>query len=473
MHASTTSSAVPAVPAAYKCPPTVLLAMCIGVSIYWLFALSMGALLPSIGSALGAKISDLALPMSLAGLVSGIFIMPAGGLADRFGRLRMTRLGLVVGLIGMALCGMANGTGMLTAGRFFQGLAAAIIMPATLGLVKVYYDDESRPRALSFWSMATFGCASVSSIFGGLVATMFGWRWAFLLAIPFILMALWMLRAAPESKVGSAHKYPFDSLGFIVLIVGLLSLNLLISKGNAWGWSSGHAVEALGVFVLMLLIFIPVERRSAMPIADLSLFGRKVFTGSVLANLLINTLLGILVLLLIYLQKGRGLSAMNAAMLTLSYTVTVLSLIRVGEKMAKKTGPRLPMVLGALCFVVTAMLLACTFIKDNTTYFTLVLVGMAFMGTGLGLFATPAVSTAVGEAPIDKAAAAGGIFKMASSLGGAFGIAIHLAVFGAILSATHNIHVATQYGIGIGVVAALLSALVSFMLVNPTPKVPA
>ena len=458
-----------AVPKNYTCPPSVLFAMCIGVSLYWLFALSMGALLPSIGNELGIKIADLSLPMSLAGLASGIFIMPAGGLADRVGRLRMTRLGLAVGLVGMILCGTANSIGLLIAGRLLQGLAAAIIMPATLGLVKAYYDDENRPKALSFWSMATFGCASVSSIFGGLTATLLGWRWAFLLAIPFILAAFWMLRSAPESKVANTQKARFDAVGFVVLIIGLFSLNLLVAKGNTWGWTSANALVALGVFVLMLLIFISVERRHAMPIADLSLFGRTVFTGSVLANLFINSLLGILIVSLIYLQKGRGLSAMDASLLTLSYTVTVLTLIRVGEKMSKKMGPRVPMVLGSLCMVAAAALLSCTFIKDNTVFFTVVLIGMAFMGSGLGLFATPAVNTAVGQAPADKAAAAGGIFKMASSLGGAFGIAFHLAVFGGVLASTKNIHVAAQYGIGIGVVAALLSALTSFMLVKPSP----
>ena len=452
------------VPAEYKCPASVLFAMCIGVSIYWLFALSMGPLLPSIGSDLGVKIPDLALPMSLAGLVSGIFIMPAGGLADRIGRLRMTRVGLIVGLGGMSLCGMAGNVEVLIAGRFLQGLAAAIIMPATLGLVKVYYDDETRPKALSYWSMATFGCASVASLFGGLVATSIGWRWSFLLAIPLIVLAYWLLRSAPESKVVSDKKHPFDSIGFLVLIVGLLSLNLFVSKGNSWGWTSANALIALGVFAVMLLVFIPLERRHPQPIADLSLFDRRVFTGATLANFFINSLLGILVVLLTYLQKGRGQSAMNAALLTLSYTVTVLSLIRVGEKIGKKSGPRLPMVLGGLCFVVTAVLLACTFVEDNSAYFALVLLGMGFMGTGLGLFATPATNSAVGDAPVDKAAGAGGIFKMASSLGGAFGIALHLAVFGGVLAATNNIHVAAQYGIGMGVVAATLSALVSFSL---------
>ncbi len=82
-------------------PPGVLLGMCIGVSIYWLFALSMGPLLPSIARALGIGVPSLALPTSLAGLVAGICIMPAGGLADRLGRLLLTRIGLALGLAGV------------------------------------------------------------------------------------------------------------------------------------------------------------------------------------------------------------------------------------------------------------------------------------------------------------------------------------------------------------------------------------
>jgi DHA2 family multidrug resistance protein-like MFS transporter len=457
---------------AYVCPPSVLFGMCIGVSIYWLFALSMGPLLPSIARELGLGAADpnLALAMSLAGLTAGICIMPAGGLADRFGRVRLTRLGLAVGLAGALLCGLATSIGPLIAGRFLLGLSAALVMPATLGLVKVYYNDADRPRALSYWSMSTFGCASVSSIFGGVIATHVGWRWAFLLAVPCIALAFLLLRPAPERKVSGGAAKPFDGLGFSVLIIGLLALNLFVTKGKAWGWTSPSALGALGTFAAMLAIFIPNELRHPAPIADLSLLQRRAFTAAVIANLLLNSLLGVLVVILIYLQKGRGLTAMQAGLLTLGYTVTVLSLIRVGEKLGRRTGPRLPMVLGGLSFAVMASLLSCTFITDNTTYFIIVFIGLAFQGVGLGLFATPATNVAVGEAPAEKAGLAGGIFKMGSSLGGAFGIAIHLSLFGAVLASTGgNMHLAARYSIGFGLLPALLASGVSCFL-SPSRK---
>jgi len=73
---------------------------------------------------------------------------------------------VLLGLVGALLCGLAPGIWPLIAGRFFLGLSAAFVMPATLGLVKAYYSDADRPRAISYWSMSTGGCASISSFCG-------------------------------------------------------------------------------------------------------------------------------------------------------------------------------------------------------------------------------------------------------------------------------------------------------------------
>jgi len=453
---------------AYSCPPGVLFGMCIGVSIYWLFALSMNPMVPSIardlGLALGVADPNLSLAVSMAGLTAGICIMPMGGLADQFGRMRLTRIGLAVGLIGALLCGLAPSIWPLVAGRFLLGLSASIVMPATLGLVKVYYNDADRPRAITYWSLSTAGCASFSSLFGGIMATHVGWRWAFLLAVPCILVAFFLLRTAPERKAADTGKRPFDLIGFSALIIGLLALNLFISKGKAWGWTSMTSLGCLGLFALALAIFVPNEKRNACPIADLSLFNRRAYTGSVVANLFVNSLLGVVVVIMIYLQKGRGLTAMQASLLTLGYATAVLTLMRVGEKVGRRMGPRFPMVLGCLSLIGLVLPLACTFVQSNAVYLTLVFFGLAFLGVGLGLFMTPATTVAIGEAPAAKAALAGGIFKMGSSLGGAFGIAVHLAIFGAVLQTTKSIHLAVQYSIGFGLVAALLASGFSYFL---------
>lgn len=469
---SVTKAALAAQPGEYKSPGTVLLGMCIGVSLYWLFGNSMSALLPSIGKSLDVQAADpnLVLASSLAGLVAGIFTVPAGGIADRIGRVLMTRLGLAVGLVGMLAAGLAPSVPVLIVARFFQGFASAILMPATLGLVRVYYNDADRPRAISLWSMSTFGATSVSALFGGLVATYIGWRWVFLLAVPFIFLAYYLLRAAPERKAAGTGQRAFDTIGLLTLIIGLLALNLAVSYGRVWGWTSLNVILCLAVFVVTMALFIPNELRHNAPIADLRLFKNKLFTGPVVANFVINTLIGILFVVQTYLQRGRGLTPIQAALLTLGYAIAVVTLIRVGEKISLRTGPRLPMVLGSLCFVVMALLPSLTSITSNTAYFALVFIGLAFLGIGLGLFATPATNAAVSSAPPDKAGVASGIFKMGSSLGGAFGIAIHLVIYGAVAASTNDLALAANNSIRIGIATALLAALVSYFLVPAKKK---
>ena len=119
--------------------------------------------------------------VSISALFSGIFLVVAGGLADRRGCLKITYLGLILSILGSLLIAIspAGTVGFLMTGRIIQGLSAAGIMPATLALIKDYFDGKERQRAVSFWSMGAWGGSGLSALFGGLVASSLGWRWVF------------------------------------------------------------------------------------------------------------------------------------------------------------------------------------------------------------------------------------------------------------------------------------------------------
>jgi DHA2 family multidrug resistance protein-like MFS transporter len=102
----------------------------------------------------------------------------AGGLADRFGRVKLTNVGLALSAIGslqIAISPAGTAT-FLIVGRAIQGTSAACIMPATLALMKAYFDGKERQRALSYWSIGSWGGGGASTLFGGLVAAYLGWR---------------------------------------------------------------------------------------------------------------------------------------------------------------------------------------------------------------------------------------------------------------------------------------------------------
>lgn len=145
-----------------------------GVITFWLFAQSMVNIVPAVQSDLGVSLSTLNVAISLTALFSGMFIVVAGGLADRIGRKKITYVGLVLSVIGSLFLVLANGAFLLVAGRILQGLSAAAIMPATIALMKEYFEGAERQRALSYWSIGSWGGSGLCSFFGGAIATSHG-----------------------------------------------------------------------------------------------------------------------------------------------------------------------------------------------------------------------------------------------------------------------------------------------------------
>jgi DHA2 family multidrug resistance protein-like MFS transporter len=127
-------------------------------------------------------------------------------------------------------------------------------------------------------------------------------------------------------------------------------------------------------------------------------------------------------------QEGAGLSSLQAGLLTVGYLIGVLATIRVGEKLLQRMGPRKPMLLG--CWITGAgiLLTTLTFLLVGQ-YLVIATGGFTLFGVGLGLYATPSTDAALSNVPQESAGSASGIYKMASSLGAALGVALSAAIF--------------------------------------------
>lgn len=119
-----------------------LVGIVLSVLTFWLFAQSVINVVPAMKSSLDISLETLTLAVSLSALFSGCFVVASGGLADKFGRMRMTTLGLGLSIVGSAMLVVAQGPGLFLAGRVLQGLSAACIMPATLALIKTWYEGR-------------------------------------------------------------------------------------------------------------------------------------------------------------------------------------------------------------------------------------------------------------------------------------------------------------------------------------------
>src|SRR4051794_40470025 len=367
-----------------------ILGMVLAVVTFWLFAQTMLNVAPAIREELRISESLNDLAASITALFSGIFIVVAGGLADRAGRVKITYVGLALNVLGSLLIAISPaGTALfLMTGRIIQGLSAACIMPATLALLKAYFNGAERQRAVSFWSIGSWGGSGLCSLFGGLIASSLGWRWIFWMSIIVAVVSFLLIRGTPESKEAATTRASFDWLGLVAFIIAMVALNVVIGQGSSLGWASAAVLALIAVFVVATIVFFRVELSRPNSFVDLTLFKNKTFAGATLSNFLLNGAAGTLIVALALVQQAAGLSSLESGLLTVGYLVAILSTIRVGEKLLQKMGARKPMLYGCVITAAGILLTCCAFLLTRQ-YLIASFVGFTLFGIGLGFYATP------------------------------------------------------------------------------------
>lgn len=410
-----------------------------GVLTFWLFAQTTLNIAPDMGKDLGLDANAMNTAVSITSLFSGIFIVVMGGFADRLGRLKIVKIGFYLGIVGSLLVGFApSGTlasTFLLTGRSLQGLSGACIMPASLALLTAYWTGPARQRAVSLWSIGSWGGSGLCSLFGGLVAQNLGWRYIFFASVVVAVVGLLLMRGTPESKAASQKEYKFDFAGVISFMIAMVALQIFVTQGNKLGWTSSYALILLAVTVIFGFLFFRTEGRTPAAFVDFTLFHNPTFTGATISNFLLNALAGTMIVSLELVQMGGNMTAQQAGMLTLGYAITIILFIRAGEKLLQRFGARKPMIWGCLVTGLSIVfLLPANLMLSN--YKIMAIIGYALFGLGLAIYATPSTDAALSSLPATQTGAGSGIYKMASSLGAAFGVAISAAIFTALSAST-------------------------------------
>lgn len=437
-----------------------LLGIVLSVLTYWLFAQSIVNVVPDIQKGLGIDSSVISLAVSLTSLFSGLFVVLAGYLADRIGRVRATYIGLFFSLVGSGLISISQGASLLIIGRIIQGLSAAFIMPATLAIIKNQFVGDKRKNALSYWSMGSWGGSGICTFAGGVIATLLSWRWIFIFGIFFTVIAMILLRGTEESKVEYKNHVVFDFLGLTFFLISILSINIYLSKGATWGWGSLPSFLTIFIAVVVSIFFVVIERgRKKQPFVDFKLFKNTKFTIATLSNFVLNAVAGSLVIINTFIQRNYGISPLKTGYLSIPYFLTILISIKIGEKAINKHGYVFPMVLGSLIASFGVLLSSLTFLSMNL-YFIFVFLGYTLLGIGLGLYATPSTDLALSNVPDDQVGTASGIYKMASSLGGGIGNAASLAIFSSL--SAKGLVISSRWSLIFNVVLCIVPALLVY-----------
>ncbi len=428
--------------AQYRGDDRLLIGMILGVLAFWLFAQTTLNIAPAMAGDLGVDTNVMNIAVSITALFSGIFIVVVGGLADRVGRVRILMWGFAFSIAGSLLVGSAPpgplAVPLLMTGRICQGLSGAFIMPASLALIKTYWDGPGRQRAVSLWSMGSWGGSGFAALFGGLMTENVGWRWIFFGSAAISAAGMLMVRGTPESKAAAGTDYRFDTMGVLTFMVAMVALQVLATQGSDFGWASPVTLGLVAIAVAGGALFFRAERTARNPFVNFALFRNATYTGATISNFLLNGVAGMLLVSMMLVQLGGGLSAQEAGMLTLGYAIAIVAFIRVGEKLLQKFGARRPMIWGSLIVGLSIAVLMPTNVLLGQ-YKVLAVISYTLFGLGLAFYATPSTDAALSNLPDDQAGSGSGLYKMASSLGASFGVAVSAAIFTALSSDSGSI----------------------------------
>ncbi|MFI5734091.1 MFS transporter [Kribbella sp. NPDC051587] len=414
--------------------------------------------LPSIQRDLGVGRSTVQWVVVVYGLLLGGFLLVGGRLADHLGRRRMFLTGLTVFTLGSALAGAAGQAGFLIAARALQGFGAALTAPAALALVAVTFaEGPERDRALGIFGAVGGAAGSVGVVAGGLLAGGPGWRWSFFINVPIGLGCIVAAAVFLTRDEVARARTRLDLAGATTVTMGLLLAVYALHHAASQGWFAGSSLLMAAGSVLLLVLFVRIEARSAAPLVPAStLRNRRLVVANLTAFLAFCVLLAFIFVGSLLMQQVLGYTPIRTGLYWLATTVTVVLASMTGARLVAKIGVRPMLVIGLV--VVTTGALWLTRVPTHSTYaidllpaFLLAGVGFGFCGPALQIGALSGVSSA-------DSGLASGLVETMRELGGAAGVATVSTVLVA-SNGVHAFHSAFAFIAGLAVLGAIVAAV--------------
>ncbi|MBF6618138.1 MAG: MFS transporter [Candidimonas sp.] len=394
----------------------------------------VGIVLPTIAGDLNASLADVAWVVSTYVLCFAALLLPAGSVADRYGRKRVFVGGILVFMLASLGCGLAPNIPVLYIMRAIQGAGAAFLLAPALAIIAhTFHEESARIRAWATWGGIMGLMMAVSPLVGGAVGTWLGWRWAFFINAPICaVLALAVFKTIAESRDPTPRR--LDLPGMALFTAGMFLVTRSLIVGPERGWLSSDVMTGLLASVLVFSAFAIVERRRVHPMLDLAVFRSRAFAAAVLAMFAYAASAQVMAVLLpMYLQNARGATAMQAGVGMLPFAVAMMLLPYAGRALGKHWASWKILTLGLLVVALGNLLMMWA---ASAGGLPLLVVAMAVLGSGGGLLNGETQRAIMATIPREKAGMASGISTTARFSGVLLGFASLAGVMSASVSAT-------------------------------------
>ncbi|NKY35721.1 MFS transporter [Nocardia speluncae] len=389
----------------------------------------IGVALPHMQADLGFTQSGLSWVFNAYVIALGGMLLLGGRLSDLFGPRRIFTTGWVVLAIGSLVAGFATDVGVELTGRVLQGVGSALIAPAALTMLMMLFGSNPKEltKAMAFYGAAAPAGGTAGVFLGGVITEFISWQWVFFINIPVAVIALIATGPLMPGGKPGAHG-SVDVFGALTVTLGLAAVVFGIVRAEVAGWSSSEPWIAIGIGVVLLVIFFVSQKVKAEPLMRLSIFRSPNLASANVAQLLLGAAwIPMWFFLNLYLQQVLGFTAFPAGAALLPMTILIMiGIIALAPRIIAALGPKVPIVLGLLVFAVGLGWMS--FIRPDGNYWVDAFGPSLLVAFGQVLAFIPSLETAISAAPAEEGGLASGIVNTSYQVGSALGLAVVTAV---------------------------------------------
>ncbi|MFE0733424.1 MFS transporter [Streptomyces sp. NPDC058855] len=386
--------------------------------------------LPHIQSALDFSTTSLSWVVNAYTLTFGGLLLLGGRAGDILGRRRVFVFGVLLFGLASLLGGFAQSDWQLLAARALQGVGGAIASPTSLSLITTTFEEgPERNRAFGVFAGVSAGGGAIGLLAGGVLVEWLDWRWIFFVNVPIaLLIALLTPRHVRESERHPGH---FDLAGALTSTLGMVALVYGFIRAAQEGWRDAYTLGSFVAAVVLLVLFVLVERRSRQPITPLHMFADRNRAGTYGIMLgLAAAIFGMFFFLTLFVQSVLDFSPLEAGLAFLPVSAVIAVAAGFTSQLLPKYGPKPFMVLGSLCLAAGLSWLTLTDV--HSTYAGSILGPMLVFSLGMGMMFVSLTLMALSNVAPDESGAASGLLNVTQQVGGSLGLSILVTVFGTV-----------------------------------------
>jgi len=361
--------------------------------------------------------------------VSNAIALPlTGWLSRRFGDVRLFVLSALLFSLASWLCGLASSLPTLIAARVLQGAVAGPMVPLSQSLLLNNYPPEKKGLALALWSMTVVVAPILGPILGGWITDNINWPWIFYINLPVGLLSAFLTWTIIGERSSATEVVPIDTVGLVLLVLGVGALQILLDKGNELDWFGSDTIVMLAIVsAVALSVLVVWELTDRHPVVDFNLFGQRNFlVGTVILSIGYLVFFGNVVILPLWLQTNMGYTATQSGLAAAPIGILPVFLSALVGKNMNKLDLR---VWASFSFAVFAAVSFWNSHFNTDVSFQQIVMPRLLMGFGVATFFVPLTALTLADIPPHMMASATGLSNFSRILAGSFGTSLSITLW--------------------------------------------